>query len=389
MSMTISIRVAHKSPSLAKGQRHHDMRKSHVPDYVDKARSDSNSVIIEPQLEAFLRAVCEERRGLRNTKRAMKKDAAVATVGIITFGTEAQPVIEALSVAEQDALYLKAAKALAERLNTDLTGLVIHRDESAPHAHLQMPAYDFTGKPLSKVITPAVAKELQDIVGRVYGECGISRGKPKSERIADGEDYSRTVHRTVNELHKDLPVELAELTKKLTDLQSKIVQYERLSEKSRNDLSESVERESQLKKRLEVYEKRIADADAKAKSLEADMIKLLNAETRSPSRPEMQNVDIKTGVFSRETREVLSKNAFLAFARDAENQAHTLARLAVVAHTRARQAEDREQKLLNNPEVVSALKKQMENAVVSNAVKREMAQPRNAKAKSKSDFVPF
>ncbi len=218
MSMTVSIRVAHKSPSLAKGQRHHDMRQSHVPDYVDRDRSSMNSVLLEPMLEASLRSICLERRALRDTKRAMKQDAAVATIGIVTFGSDAQPVIQALSIADQDALYMDAAQRIAAELKSDVTGLVVHRDESAPHAHFQMPAYNREGMPLSKVITPEVAKRLQDIAGSIYNAHGITRGTPKAVRIERGDDVSKTMNRTVKQLHKDMPKEIAAKEARLVTL---------------------------------------------------------------------------------------------------------------------------------------------------------------------------
>jgi uncharacterized protein YlxW (UPF0749 family) len=55
----------------------------------------------------------------------------VAVDGIITFGVEAQPIIDALPHAEQARLYQAAAEAVSTEVGTDLAGLVIHRDEAA------------------------------------------------------------------------------------------------------------------------------------------------------------------------------------------------------------------------------------------------------------------
>ena len=236
MSMTVSVRLSHKSPAKAKGQRHHDTRQSHIPVYVDKERSPLNSVVIEPKTERELRDICLDRRSQRATKRAMKKDAAISTVGIITFGKEAQETIRQLSVAEQNALYLQTAKRIALKLGTDVTGLVVHRDESAPHAHFQMPAYSMDGIPVSKVLTPTLAKELQDAAGSVYTHLDIRRGTPKADRIERGEDVAQTVHRSVKRLHNDLPIEIESLRRDALDAAVSAERNRHLAEKARVDL---------------------------------------------------------------------------------------------------------------------------------------------------------
>ncbi|OCX71049.1 hypothetical protein A6M23_12680 [Acidithiobacillus thiooxidans] len=120
---------------------------------MDQERTADNDLIIAPANPTTLRQTCLERRAQRNCQRILKSDAAIAMGGIITFGTEAQAVIQALSRAEQRAMYRSIGERLAERLNTTLTGLVVHNDEAAPHAHFQMPGYDLDGVPLSKTVT--------------------------------------------------------------------------------------------------------------------------------------------------------------------------------------------------------------------------------------------
>jgi hypothetical protein len=260
------------------------MRQSHVPEYVDRDRSDQNSVIVEPLAEADLRRICLERRTARGMKRAMKKDAAIATIGIITFGKEAQPAIEALSVADQDALYLKTAQRIAQELKSDVSGLVVHRDETAPHAHFQMPAYNSDGMPLSKVITPAMAKKLQDIAGEVYAEHGISRGKPKAQRIADGEGYDKTLHRSVYQLQVAIPREIAEKEKRSAALDRE------------NEAKEK--RGAALDRGNADKEKRSAALDheiqAKEKSL-TEMHREIATSTPPPPMPNPKAVEVKTG----------------------------------------------------------------------------------------------
>ena len=290
MSKTISIRVAHRSSSKSAGQRRHDTRKSPVPKYVDQSRSDQNSVIIKPAGEAQLRHTCEERRAGRETKRAMRCDAAISTAGIITFGRDAQPVVEALSIEEQDALYLRIAERLAAELKTDLTGLVVHRDEAAPHGHFQMPAVDRDGQPLSQTITPTVARRLQDFAGEEVAHLGIERGVSRAIREARGDDRAKVVHRSVRELHEALPreIEAAQARKlaieqEVAALEAKRANNERLAEKARQNLEDGKGREEALKKRLAVYEERARKAEEKAKALESESA-ALEARNRAAAR---------------------------------------------------------------------------------------------------------
>jgi len=204
----------------------------------------------------------------------MKKDAAIATNGIITFGTEAQPIIESLSKDEQNQLFQETANRIANRLNTDLTGLVVHRDEAAIHAHFQMLAVNKDGLPLSKVIDRKTAKELQDIAGQVYAAHGITRGTPKAERLARGDDLSKIVHRSVAELHRDLPTEIEAKRKaleaqrlELQELEAKAEKNRRLAEEQAAKLQAGRVAEEAAAKRTETYLKREADAKAKAERI--------------------------------------------------------------------------------------------------------------------------
>ncbi|BBO99514.1 plasmid recombination protein [Sulfuriferula nivalis] len=271
MSKSVSTRVVHKYASLAKGQRRHDVRSEPVPNYVDQTRTHLNSIFLEPRAEKALRDICLDRRALRNPQRAMKKDAAIATLGIITFSHEAQPVINALSIAEQNALYKEAADRISAELNTTLTGLVVHRDESAPHAHYQMPAYNLEGIPLSKSINREVAKRLQDVVGEVYQSHEIHRGKPKFERILAGEDYSKTINRTVRQLHEDLPKELEAARKALDAALEKLRNNETLALKVQEELDAKKGDIDKLQLNIATYERRQAQAKEDADAMETKL----------------------------------------------------------------------------------------------------------------------
>ena len=197
MSMTGSVRVEHRDKSRSAGQRNHDLRKSHVPAYVDKSRSQHNSVLIEPLSSSELEKLVGERR--IGKKRKLRSDAAIATSGILTFGREAHQVIASLSIDEQNELIMKACKSVVSEFDNELTGLVIHRDEQSVHAHFQTCSWNRNGLANSKVITPELASKLQDVAGACFSAYGISRGISKEERIKNGE---KPKHKTVKELHE-------------------------------------------------------------------------------------------------------------------------------------------------------------------------------------------
>ena len=208
----VTMRIEHRSVSRAENQRAHDIRKGRLPDYVNADRSQFNSTIIQPLTGFELRHICEDRRSKAgDRKRAMKSDAAVATTGIIGFSHSAQSIVQALSTAEQDRLFLEHAQAIAEKLGTTLHGLVVHRDETALHGHFQLAAVREDGKPVSKVTTPANLSNLQDHAAECWSSIGLTRGKRKKDRIQDGEPMHKWVHRSVKQLHEDLPQEIERL----------------------------------------------------------------------------------------------------------------------------------------------------------------------------------
>ena len=310
MSMTVSVRVAHLSPGKAKGQRYHDTRKR-TPAYVEADRSHLNSEIITSPMEAELRKQCEERRAQRSLKRAMRTDAAIMTSGIITFGKDAQPVIEAMTPEEQDALFLKTAQVIAARWKTDLMSLTVHRDESAIHAHFGLMAVDREGQPLAKTLD---TRKLQDMAGEIYQPVGITRGTPKAERLARGDKPAQVWHRTVAELQRDLPAEAAakrqeieaqsqEIAAKRQEIEARsqeieakrleLQEQEAKAEKNRRLIEEQAAkldagrvREEKADKRIETYWRRENDAKAKVAAI-ADEI----AEKETKAEKMAQEMD--------------------------------------------------------------------------------------------------
>jgi hypothetical protein len=207
MTETVNVRVKGEKQSATNGQSRHDTRTGKQPNYVDGSKAHLNSIIIHPMSAANLKKLCEERRFANGAKRAMKSNAHIAMTGIITFGKQAQPTINALSKHEQDDLFKDIAESIAKKFDVGLTGLTVHRDESAIHAHFQMPNIHKSGRPLSKM--KVMYSELQDEAGKCVNHLDITRGVKKQERIKMGDDPSTYINRSVKELHNDLPKELA------------------------------------------------------------------------------------------------------------------------------------------------------------------------------------
>ena len=261
----MQVRIAMLKAVSVGGQRAHDLRIGPQPDYVDPARFNQNRVLIEPLTGTKLRAICEQRRAQRETQRAMKSSASVGIAGIITFGHEAQKIFEQLTPDQQGAAYLETAQAVADRLNTTLTGLVSHGDESAPHAHFQTPAFDLTGHPVSETAKRGVLRDLQTITAQVMARHapGIERGRSKFDRLQAGADPVDVVNKSVKELHDALPAEIAAKRAEadaaraaLVDAQARVDEMQARVEKLQAKERDLTAAET---KRLATYEKRLAD----------------------------------------------------------------------------------------------------------------------------------
>ena len=267
-----STRLQLKGARALAGQRKHDLRIGRQPDYVDEGRKNLNRIIMEPDPPGMMRAICEGRRSLRETRRKMKKDASVAACGIITFGTQAAELFEALTPETQDAAFLDLAEAVADRLNTTLHGLVVHRDETTIHAHYQIAAYNRDGVPLSQATRPAVMSGLQDLTAEVMARhCpGIERGTRYADRIAAGADFKDTLHRTVRQLHADLPVELAAKEAEVAAAAARVEEMRARVEK----LEAKAQLTDKEAKRLETYQARLSARIAEQEAAQAEATRL-------------------------------------------------------------------------------------------------------------------
>lgn len=295
------VRIKSVSAQKVGGQRKHDLRIGKQPDYVDAKRADQNRVLIESATGSQLRKICEDRRSQRDTERAMKSNAAVGVSGVITFGHIAQTFFEQLTDDQQDAAYREVAEAVAARLNTTLHGLVHHGDEASKHAHFQLAAVTFDGTPVSQTAKRGVLKELQTITAEVMGryDSRIERGTPLTERLANGEDYADTVHRSAAEMRdgltRDLPQLRADIAKleELSDAaESKMRKNERLADKARAKAAESDEKADKAIKRAETYERRASEAQKNAEGLLERLEALKATESRLAASLNVQRAEL-------------------------------------------------------------------------------------------------
>ena len=262
-----SVRLEGKSLSQAYGQRRHDWRIGPQPKYVDPARKSLNRPLIEPRPVSKIRDEVLALRTARGAKRAMKSNAAVVTAGVVTFGIEAQAMFLALTLEQQNEAFRDLARAVAERLDTSREALMVHCDESAIHAHFELRACNRSGIPLAKATRPALMIELQDLVFEVMSRhCpGIERGNRKYDRLAAGEDYAATVHKSVHRLHHDLPLEVASLERDREALEACLPELTARVEEMRDRVAkleaEAKDRELTVAKvkRLRVYRDRLTD----------------------------------------------------------------------------------------------------------------------------------
>jgi len=159
----VSVRIEPKTMSKAKFQRRHDFRVGKQPAYVDGDRSDLNRHLMELRPLPDIQRENEALRMRAGRTRKMKSNAAVVTVGVITFGHKAQDVFNQLPDKVQDRAFTELAQEVAAQLNTSLEALVVHLDETAIHAHFTMRAFNDDGDPISNATRLGDMAALQDL----------------------------------------------------------------------------------------------------------------------------------------------------------------------------------------------------------------------------------
>jgi len=312
----------------AGGQRRHDLRIGRQPGYVDPERSAANRVLIEPPPPGELRRRTEMRRSwmVPRPRRRLRSDSAVALTGIITFGRNAQPLISAATPERQDAAYRAVAEALAAHCGAGLLGLVVHADESAPHAHFWLDARDRVGASVARAVK---GSELQDIAAAAirphFPE--ITRGVSKRLRMEAGEPRAAFVHRSVRQLHRDLPAEIAaaeaglevkraqaaEVETRLEPLRRKEAQLTARITKLERRLDDGLELTVREEKRLATYGRRLEKTLAAQKQAAA-VLAGIRAEIEALEERRMPVGNLLTGGLRRREQGLLEREDRIAAA---------------------------------------------------------------------------
>lgn len=207
----VSCRMQPKKFGSYRGRKGHDLReKGRVPEYVNSEACSENSIVIPtPTSTQALQMMNEAKKAVGARQKFNKDRNTLIYDGILSFSIEARDTVHRLSREEQDRRALQSAKDVCSLHGGKLVGLVVHRDETTLHIHFQMLAVGSNGNLLR--ISREECKRRQDVAAQAWSDLGISRGKEKALRIAEGDSFSKIIHRSVRELHEDLPRELAEL----------------------------------------------------------------------------------------------------------------------------------------------------------------------------------
>lgn len=267
------VRVEIRNAQGYANQRRHDLRLGAQPDYVNPSPPEPNPVFIQPMTTAELKKLARERRAQRDTQRAMKSNAGIAVVGIIGFGIEAQVMFDALEPPEREQALRAAVQRIAAELKTTVSGLVLHLDETARHAHFSLCGYDRDGEALSTWMGRGVLKQLQTALHEELRAFmpDLERGRARKQRAEAGAEPYELVNRSVEELHIDLPLEIEAKRQELAELEEKVRTNEARAEKARAKAEADESRAEKALKNAETYERRAAEAEEKIEGLEAQI----------------------------------------------------------------------------------------------------------------------
>ena len=356
MSKTISVRVVPVKRGQYSGQCSHDMRTAKkTPWYVDRDMTPQNSVIIEPPKEEDLLLDIKEKRKAAHQQEVKEEKMRIGISGIITFGHDAQTIINSMSIQDQDMMYKNVAERISEELGHELIGLVVHRDESAPHAHFMLRGYKeqiqvkqlknedgtksfhMVNSQIPYRVSKKVLGELQDVAGDCVAPLGITRGTHKKTRIENGEDPTTYIHKSVKELHQDLfdiatrrktiesldemiaerqekvealGKELEEIVQKKEEEERKYEKNTRLAKKQEERLMEQQGEIDENDKNLQIYRRRAEKALATIEELEnkekvvRERLKYAE-EVSPPPEPKSVTVNVKKGWWAGEEREMM------------------------------------------------------------------------------------
>lgn len=207
----VSVHLIPRKASKGAWQLAHDFR-TQVPDYVDSEKIKENRVLLGEDVtpQSIKDSIFEQSLRIRKaTKKSPRKDANFFLSVVISFSAEARDFVNQNPPESLDALAVKYAEDFAARFDVKLLYVVVHVDESTRHYQFLTENINGNGNSLNNQLGKKDLSALQDKAGEIFAEVALSRGIKKKERLANGEDYAKTVHRSVKQLHEDLPREIS------------------------------------------------------------------------------------------------------------------------------------------------------------------------------------
>ena len=365
---SLSIRLKNKPTSKKpKDFFVHDLRlysPEELPKYIDPSRTENNILLIssdnlpmdKAKVEDYIRNLEEENKSLFKAlkqeglipKNQGYKIARPVVGGILTLSHEAQEKVkneellgEFLSEAKR---YLKL---LADALGTDILYAVVHLDETAPHIHfalrnlvykepnrealhelgwedLEEPLKRARGKAISNVFYGDSPKaknprpyqipfsRLQDSLEYFRPKLGFGRGKPKKERIKEGEPVWKWINRSVRGLHEDLPKEVKLLEDQVRKLRLTIKQLYQDRTRLNDEVKELEERKKKLEETKALLEEKLKTLEEKLRKKEeylSEVQQKANAieDTLNRKTSELEEKERKLSEITKEISELQDK----------------------------------------------------------------------------------
>ncbi len=274
----VSVRLAGVPATRLAFVARHNLRQGPPPGYVDPARAHLNAVLFGPEAGDFKAAALASTERYRNrVGQKVQRKQALLVEGIVTFSRAAQPLVQQdLEQAHARALALVEEIVRTHGHGARLVSLVYHGDESAPHYHFVLEGVGADGRAVLQRFQRREGTHLQDLAGLAFAPMGIQRGIPVIQRMQRGDDRSKVVHRSVRQLHADLPkelaakqrqvaavaVDLAELQAKASTTESRLNDAHADLAKMQAQASVDAARVSTLEKRIKHYTARLANQRA-------------------------------------------------------------------------------------------------------------------------------
>ena len=210
-AITLCFRTQIMNRSTFLGQRRHDLRIGRQPGYVDQSKSANNTILFvlpgygpESEKQKLTRVVDADERAMDVRRPNKTRARNMWRRAVLSFSKGAQ---HALGEQSPDAEALAVMQDFASRHEIKLLSVVAHRDETAIHYHSLFQNITSTEHALRLVAADLSAE--QDIAAKHFAHLGITRGIPKAKRIENGQPVHKTIHRSVRQLHNDLPAELS------------------------------------------------------------------------------------------------------------------------------------------------------------------------------------